>query len=338
MNEYNSITIHPLSASTQEKRYLLSCEGRYYETSSSIAELLVELQQNVTQEEAVNAYIHKTGGRYTAEQIKQVINKFIVPVLSVPKQQKRTFLYEKELFPATAIDRFSDAFRFLFNKIYMICVGIVVLVLDVLFFTQTSDLLIFNDKVNAYTIIGILLFMLASSFFHELGHASACKYFGIRHGGIGFGLYLNFPVLYTDVTEVWKLQRKQRLIVNVAGIYFQSFCLTGLLIGFMLTGNNMLRYLILIMNLGFLMTLNPFFKFDGYWLVSDLLGVPNLRNRSKELLAYLYKRLRKYPVNKKPYLFQIRKVRLQFVVNELWQSSFSLLYQFRVDEVKRECF
>lgn len=310
MNEYNSITIHPLSASTQEKRYLLSCEGRYYETSSSIAELLVELQQNATQEEAVNAYIHKTGGRYTAEQIKQVINKFIVPVLSVPKQQKRTFLYEKELFPATAIDRFSDAFRFLFNKIYMICVGIVVLVLDVLFFTQTSDLLVFNDKVNAYTIIGILLFMLASSFFHELGHASACKYFGIRHGGIGFGLYLNFPVLYTDVTEVWKLQRKQRLIVNVAGIYFQSFCLIGLLIGFMLTGNNMLRYLILIMNLGFLMTLNPFFKFDGYWLASDLLGVPNLRNRSKELLTYLYKRLRKYPVNKKPYLFQIRKAEM----------------------------
>lgn len=117
MNEYNSITIHPLSASTQEKRYLLSCEGRYYETSSSIAELLVELQQNATQEEAVNAYIHKTGGRYTAEQIKQVINKFIVPILSAPKQQKRTFLYEKELFPATAIDHFSDAFRFLFNKI-----------------------------------------------------------------------------------------------------------------------------------------------------------------------------------------------------------------------------
>lgn len=49
MNEYNSITIHPLSASTQGKRYLLSCEGRYYETSSSIAELLVELQQNATQ-------------------------------------------------------------------------------------------------------------------------------------------------------------------------------------------------------------------------------------------------------------------------------------------------
>lgn len=59
--------------------------------------------------------------------------------------------------------------------------------------------------MNAYSIIGLLAFVLLSSFFHELGHASACKYFEVKHGGIGFGLYLNFPVLYTDVTEVWKL-------------------------------------------------------------------------------------------------------------------------------------
>ena len=118
--------------------------------------------------------------------------------------------------------------------------------------------------------------MLASSFFHELGHASACKYFGVRHGGVGFGLYLTFPVLYTDVTEIWKLNRRQRCVVNLAGVYFQSYGLILLLVAFFVTGDDILRYLILIMNLGFLMTLNPFFKFDGYWIASDLLGVPNV--------------------------------------------------------------
>ena len=78
-------------------------------------------------------------------------------------------------------------------------------------------------------IIGLFTFILGSSFFHELGHASACKYFGIQHGGIGFGLYLNFPVLYTDVTEVWKLKRGQRCVVNLAGVYFQSYWLILLL-------------------------------------------------------------------------------------------------------------
>ena len=61
--------------------------------------------------------------------------------------------------------------------------------------------------------VGLFIFMISSSFFHELGHAAACKYFGIRHGGIGFGLYLNFPVLYTDVTEVWKLYNQLEPII-----------------------------------------------------------------------------------------------------------------------------
>ena len=60
------------------------------------------------------------------------------------------------------------------------------------------------------------------------------------------------------------------------------------------------------MNLGFVMTLNPFFKFDGYWIASDLLGVPNLRQRSLELLGYVWKKMRKIPEGKRPYLLQIR--------------------------------
>lgn len=148
--------------------------------------------------------------------------------------------------------------------------------------------------------------MLTSSFFHELGHASACKHFGMRHGGIGLGLYLNFPVLYTDVTEVWKLDRKQRCVVNIAGVYFQCFFLIVLLAGFFVTESNILYYMILIMNLGFAMTMNPFFKFDGYWIASDLLGVPNLRKRSLELLGYLYRCVCRKPIAEKPYLLQIR--------------------------------
>ena len=66
--------------------------------------------------------------------------------------------------------------------------------------------------------------------------------------------------------------------------------------------------MILIINLGFLMTLNPFFKFDGYWIASDLLGIPNLRSRSKEWLLYVYKRIRKQPVKEKPYLLYTTKI------------------------------
>lgn len=177
----------------------------------------------------------------------------------------------------------------------------------ILFFT-TDDLLSFNGQVTVYVIAGLLVFMLTSSLFHELGHASACKYYGLKHGGIGFGLYLNFPVFYTDVTEVWTLNRKKRCVVNIAGVYFQCYWLITLLVIFLLTGSEIVRYFILIMNLGFLMTLNPFFKFDGYWIASDILGVPNLRARSLELLSYWYSLMRNCPIEKKPYLLQIRSL------------------------------
>lgn len=345
---YTDIQIHPLASSTREKRFLLSCHGRYYEAALPLVELLEELQQKPDTDAAVAAFVDKNAGRYTAEQVKQVIDKFLAPILKAPQTKKRTFLYEKELFSTAAVDRFSDTFRFLFHKAYMVTLLVVMAVMDAWFFVHTDDLLVFDNKVNAYTVAGLLVFVVLSSLFHELGHASACKYFGIRHGGIGFGLYLNFPVLYTDVTEVWKLDRKRRLVVNIAGVYFQSICLTGLLAAFFCTGNDILRYLILIMNFGFVMTLNPFFKFDGYWIMSDLLGVPNLRSRSKELLSYIYKRLRRRPVGKVPYLLQIRAAErwgllaYSVVVNFFMGFYFfyvipSFLYRFALsfpDEVK----
>ena len=306
MNIYKDIIIHQkLSSSTQEQRVLLSCGGQYYEASPAIAELVETLQRHATEEEAIAAYTKKKAGKYTPEQVRLIIDKFITPLFT-PKPPKRSFLYEKELFSAAAVDRFSDAFRFLFNHWYMLTVFLVAVSLDAWFFFRTPDLLLFNNKVNVYLVVGLFAFMLGSSFFHELGHASACKHFGVRHGDIGFGLYLNFPVLYTDVTEVWKLDRTQRCVVNLAGVYFQSYWLIILLSVFLLTGNDIVRYLILVMNLGFVMTLNPFFKFDGYWLASDLLGVPNLRQRSLELLGYVWKKLWKRPEGKRPYLLQIR--------------------------------
>lgn len=328
---YTNIQIHPLASSTQEKRFLLSCNGRYYEAALPLVELLEELQQKPDTDAAVAAFVDKKAGKYTTEQVEQIIEKFITPIITAPPIKKRTFLYEKELFSASAVDRFSDTFRFLFSKAYMILLFAVMLMLDVWFFVRTEDLLVFNNKVNAYTVAGLLVFVVLSSLFHELGHASACKYFGIRHGGIGFGLYLNFPVLYTDVTEVWKLSRKQRLVVNIAGVYFQSICLIGLLIAFFCTRNDILRYLILMMNFGFIMTLNPFFKFDGYWIMSDLLGVPNLRNRSKELLLYIYKRMRRHPVKKVPYLLQIRAAeRWGLLIYSVIVNLFMTFYFFYV--------
>ena len=331
MKDYENISVQKLSSSMQESRYLLSCNGLYYEVSYPIVELLKALQDSLTIEDAVLSYVEKTKKKYTYKQVLYIITKVINPLLSKKIRDKKTFIYEKKIFSTSSIDKFSNTFKFLFNKVYMAVVFFIALVLNTYFYLMTDDLFQFNNKGNIYMVAGLIVFMLLSSFFHELGHASACKYYGVRHGGIGFGLYLNFPVLYTDVTEVWKLSRLKRCVVNIAGVYFQTFCLIGLLIVFFLTDNDILRYLIQAMNLGFLMTLNPFFKFDGYWIVSDLLGVPNLRSRSNELIDYWYKYIRKRPTTKRPYLLQIRSIeKYGLLVYSIMVNLFMVFYFFYI--------
>lgn len=306
MKEYEDIHIQTFSSASDEARYLIGCRGQYYEAGVVVANLITTLKEYGTEDEAIKAFLRNNNNRYTIEQIRDAIKKYIAP-MQENKGGGKQFLYQKEIMLAQHVDRFSDALKLLFNKYIMVSVIFVALTLDAVFFLTTKDLLTFSNKVNAYTIIGLLLFMLASSFFHELGHASACKRFGIKHGGIGFGLYLNFPVLYTDVTEVWKLDRSRRCVVNIAGVYLQLMCIIPIIVCFMLTDSDVLRYMIIIMNFGFVMTLNPFFKFDGYWMASDILGVPNLRQRSKEIIRYYINKLRRRSIGEMPYMLRMKK-------------------------------
>lgn len=76
MNEYNYIIIQPLASSSQDSRFLLSCNGQYYEANSSIVELLGDLQESQTKEEAIFSYIQKKKGKYTSKQMEQIIENF----------------------------------------------------------------------------------------------------------------------------------------------------------------------------------------------------------------------------------------------------------------------
>jgi putative peptide zinc metalloprotease protein len=150
---------------------------------------------------------------------------------------------------------------------------------------------------------GFIFFL--STIFHELGHASACKYYKIDHGHIGIGLYLHFPVFYADVSNVWKLPRLKRVIVDLAGIYFQLIFLVPLIVFYLYNQNELIRYVIFAINLSFLFDLNPFFKFDGYWVCSDLLGIPNLRDRTIETIIFFTNNIRGKINKEKPFLFSI---------------------------------
>ena len=58
--------------------------------------------------------------------------------------------------------------------------------------------------------------------------------------------------------------------------------------------------------ISFIYDLNPFFKFDGYWITSDILGVPNLREKTKEIFTYYYRRCIKNEKTKEPFLLELK--------------------------------
>jgi putative peptide zinc metalloprotease protein len=121
----------------------------------------------------------------------------------------------------------------------------------------------------------VLAIVFAAGVFHEFGHASALRYGGGRVRGMGFGLYLVYPALYTDTTDSYRLGRWVRLRTDLGGFYFHLIFTLGIMALFLLTGWEFLLVAVLLINLDILYQCLPFVRFDGYWALADLTGVPD---------------------------------------------------------------
>jgi putative peptide zinc metalloprotease protein len=112
--------------------------------------------------------------------------------------------------------------------------------------------------------------------FHELGHATACRYGGARPGRIGFGLYLVWPVFYSDVTDSYRLGRRGRLRTDLGGLYFNAVFVVAMAGIYAVAGWEVALVVIVIQHVTVLQQLLPFVRLDGYYVVSDLVDVPDL--------------------------------------------------------------
>jgi putative peptide zinc metalloprotease protein len=126
--------------------------------------------------------------------------------------------------------------------------------------------------------------MVVGTIFHEIGHATACRYGGAKPGVMGVGLYIIWPAFYTDVNDAYRLGRWGRIRTDLGGVYFNSlFCLTVYGVYF-LTGYELLLLLILGQHMQMFQQFMPFLRLDGYYVVSDLTGVPDLFARIGPIL------------------------------------------------------
>jgi hypothetical protein len=136
-------------------------------------------------------------------------------------------------------------------------------------------------------LLAVLGSVVVATAFHELGHASACRYGGARPGVMGVGLYLVWPAFYCDVTDAYRLNRTGRLRTDLGGVYFNA--IFALLAGavFLITGEEAALLAAVVQHLIALQQLLPLLRFDGYYVLTDLTGVPDILSRIKPIFRSL---------------------------------------------------
>ena len=135
----------------------------------------------------------------------------------------------------------------------------------------------------------VLVFVLAvlSAGFHEFGHAAALTYGGGVPRAIGAGLYLVWPAFYTDVTDSYRLPRRDRLRTDLGGLYFNMLFALGVFGAWWLTRFDALLVVIPLQLLQMGQQLLPVVRLDGYHILADLTGVPDLFGRIKPTITSL---------------------------------------------------
>jgi putative peptide zinc metalloprotease protein len=133
----------------------------------------------------------------------------------------------------------------------------------------------------------VLGLSVASMMFHEFGHAAACRYGGARPGVIGVGFYVIWPAFYTNVTDAYRLGRAGRIRTDLGGVYFNAVFMLPLIAGYLETGYLPLLAAVFLIHMEILQQLMPSLRLDGYFILADLIGVPDLFKRIGPVLRSL---------------------------------------------------
>ncbi|HEX9314079.1 MAG TPA: hypothetical protein VGA71_01545 [Actinomycetota bacterium] len=190
--------------------------------------------------------------------------------------------------PDRCVRWISGKLCFLFNPVVVGAVLASFAAMDTLVLAGWSPASGMREVLRQPSLLALIcLLTIVAACFHELGHATAGRYGGADPGVIGVGIYLIWPVFFSDLTDSYRLCRSGRVRADLGGVYFNAVFM--LLVGglYAVTGLHWLILLIAVQHLAVAQQFLPFLRLDGYYLVSDLAGVPDLFGRIRPVLASL---------------------------------------------------
>ncbi len=181
--------------------------------------------------------------------------------------------------------------RFIFTKPVQLIFGLLSLSGLILFFSLGGQVAaVLHDPSQSWP---LLLFLIVATLpvgmLHELGHALTTKHYNKEVRGAGIGWYWFDPIAFIDTTDMWTAEKWPRVMVSIAGPY-TDIVLAGIAswlawVTPSLFVSAALWQFALISYMSVLINLDPMLEYDGYFILSDMLGRPNLRRRSMEWLG-----------------------------------------------------
>jgi putative peptide zinc metalloprotease protein len=252
-------------------------------------ETTLEVEPDEIEDVARFLAVHSLFASHSAEGTRQLLEK-----AARHRQHWAMWLLKNYLFiriplcrPDRFLDRIYPRLTWLFSRAFRnTMIGLALLALYLVARRWDAFIDTFSYLFSTEGAIYFALALSAMKVIHEMGHALTAKRYGCRVPSMGIALLVLWPVLYTDVTETWKLvSRRQRLAVGLAGVtaelIFAVFCTLawsflpdGPVRGaaFILATTSWISTLLL--------NLSPFMRFDGYFVLSDWLEMPNLHARA----------------------------------------------------------
>ena len=251
-------------------------------------------------EQAVAAEVSERFGRpVSADNVRFVADERLRPlgVLALrdgttPELPKREAMFalrcRRPIVPERAINGIARVLVWLHSPAVVLIVVLALAGLDFWLFGVHGIAPALRSVIYDPTLLlAVLASTVVAAAWHECGHASACRYGGARPGVVGVGLYLVWPAFYCDVTEAYRLDRAGRLRTDLGGVYFNGIFALAAAAGYFATGQEAFLLVVFVQHTVALQQLLPLLRFDGYYVLSDLTGVPDILTRIKPIFRSL---------------------------------------------------
>ncbi len=203
------------------------------------------------------------------------------------------FLRLRLVNPDRVLRAVVPATNFVFTSGFVVAMGVLALVAFYHVGRQWDSFT--HSFQELFSLEGALLVGIALScakVIHEIGHGLAARHFGCKVPAMGVALLVLWPVLWTDTTDAWRLtDRRHRLIVDASGMAAELvLAIFAALLWAILPDGSARTAAFLLCSSTWLITLavnlNPLMRFDGYFLLSDGLEIPNLQDRAFALARW----------------------------------------------------